>query len=234
MDAQKTYNRYAEALKKYYKDRDSSHGWSHVEKVAKNALYICQRENIKDEKSIRLIVLAALGHDIWDHKYVASDKEAEELRIRFAKDINELGFLAMDIDLLLRIIDSISFSKEFAMRQEGGEFDLEHHEERLRDIVSDADKLEALGEICIRRMIEYEIVSNIEGRGVSIEDHIHHIRKHCNEKLYLLIDENYIKTPTGRELARPLMSEMKAIVDDDLKLEVFIKSYLSEMNVLGM
>ena len=219
----KNYSRYADCIKKYYDGRDSSHGWNHVEAVCKNALTICMRENITNEKQLKIVMIASLGHDIWDHKYIG---EGEEINIKesFGCDLTNLGFLAADIDLIIRIIDCISFSKEYLLRNEGGEFDLEKPEELLRNIVSDSDKLEALGEICIKRMIEYEIQRNKS--QIQVQDHIKHIRKHCKEKLYILIDEGYIKTKTGLQLAYPLMNEMKRIVDDDTQLFKFIDNYL--------
>lgn len=210
-------------LKKYYENRDASHGWNHVLTVCKNALVICKTENINNERDLKIIMICALGHDIWDHKYISISEESI-IKKNFAEDINNLGFLLADVDLIIRIIDSISLSKEFEMRKEKKEFDLEKHEEILRNVVSDADKLEALGKICIERMIEYDINSN--SGEVSIEHHMDHIKKHCTEKLYFLIDEYYIKTRTGRLIAEPLMQEMRNIVDDDNLLENYIEEYL--------
>ena len=209
-------------LKKYYKGRDESHGWEHVQEVALNALHIARCENINNDRDTTIIVVSALGHDIWDHKYV--DPRLERIIKRmFNTDLQSLGILAADRDLITRIIDCISYFKEYEMRKNGESFDLEVPEEKLRNIVSDADKLEALGKVCIRRMIEYEIKKK---NSTALEDHVFHIKQHCNEKLYLLIDQGYFKTETGKMLAEPLMAELKEVVDDDLKLEKFIKDYL--------
>ena len=209
-------------LKKYYKGRDESHGWGHVQEVALNALYIARCEYINNDRDKTIIVVSALGHDIWDHKYI--DPRLERIIKRmFNTDLQRFGLLAADRDLITRIIDCISYSKESEMRKNGKSFDLEVPEEKLRNIVSDADKLEALGEVCIRRMIEYEIKKK---NSTTIEDHMAHIKQHCNEKLYLLIDQGYFKTEIGKQLAEPLMTELKEVVDDDLKLVKFIKDYL--------
>ena len=220
MNYPSNYSRYTEVLKKYYEGRDSSHGWEHVEKVCMNALTLCSEIGNFSDKDIKIIVIAALGHDIWDHKYVKK-KDQKKIKIRFKKNLCELGFLDMDRDLIVRIIDSISFSTEYKLRQEKIEFNFKKPEKRLRNIVSDADKLEALGKICVERMIEYEIVSN--NTKVPLEQHQRHIKRHCQEKLYLLIDEGYIRNRKASIKARPLMQEMKNIVDNDDVLEKFIK-----------
>ena len=217
------YARFIGVLKKYYEGRDSSHGWEHVEKVCQNAISLCSESEKFNERDLKIIIITALGHDIWDHKYV-NEEEEEAIKEKFIEDLMELGFMAMDRDLIIRIIDSISFSTEYQMRQKGKDFDLEVPEERLRHIVSDADKLEALGKICIIRMIEYEIISNEE--EVPLEQHMRHIQRHCQEKLYLLIDKGYIRTKAAIMRAKPLMEEMKSIVDNDEILEKFIKEYL--------
>ena len=218
------HKKYFNTLEKYYTGRDYSHGWEHVTRVCANALFICKYENITNERDIKIIIVSALGHDIWDHKYVGKHL-IEPIKQEFDNDMSNMGLLAADRDLIMRIIDNISFSKEFAMRQRGETFDLEVPEERLRDIVSDADKLEALGIICIERMIEYEL--HIQNTKVqNIQAHINHIKSHCQDKLYRLIEDKYIKTITGVELAQPLMAQMKNIVDNELRLEAFIKNYI--------
>ena len=111
------------------------------------------------------------------------------------------------------------------MRELGRQLDLTEEEKILRNIVSDADKLEALGTICIKRMIEYEIF--IE-KNTDITSHIRHIQKHCSEKLYLLLTHEYIKTKLGKELGEQRLTEMKNIVDNENVLINFIKEYLKE------
>ena len=219
------YEKYYKTIEKYYSGRDYSHGWEHVTKVCENALLICKYENISCERDIIIIILASLGHDIWDHKYV-SEYFIDEIKRCFDNDMLEMGILAADRELIIRIIDNISFSKEFIMRQNGKEFDLEVPEERLRNIVSDADKLEALGVICIQRMIEYDIhIKNTH----NIQAHFNHIKSHFQNKLSILIDEKYIKTQTGIRLAKPLMTQMKDIIDNDKTLEEFITNYIEKL-----
>lgn len=217
------YSKFLNLLKKYYENRDISHGWDHVIKVTHNALILAKASNIINTTDLKIIVLAALGHDIWDHKYIKDD-QIYNIKFLFDQDLLDLGILAMQRDLIIRIIDTISFSKEYKMRLNNEKFNFEVPEEKLRNIVSDADKLEALGINSIKRMIDYEINSN--SHTVSIDQHIQHITNHCKEKLYLLIKENYIKTPYAIKLATPLLLEMQEIVDNKVNLNKFISKYL--------
>ena len=43
----------------------------------------------------------------------------------------------------------------------------------------------------------------------TVEEHIKHIRDHCDEKLYILIKEKYIRTRIGRELAKDRLLKLK-------------------------
>ena len=222
------YEKYYKTIEKYYSGRDYSHGWDHVTKVCENALLICKYENICCEREIIIIIIASLGHDIWDHKYV-SEYLIDEIKKCFDNDMLEMGILASDRELIIRIIDNISFSKEFIMRQNGEEFDLEVPEERLRNIVSDADKLEALGAICIKRMIEYDIHIKKTDNTDNIQAHFNHIKYHFQNKLSRLITDNYIKTQTGIRLAKPLMTQMRDIIEEDKTLAEFINNYIEKM-----
>jgi HD superfamily phosphodiesterase len=222
---QTKYATYFKLMKKYYKERDISHGWLHVQQVLENAMFICKYENITNERDIKIIVIASLGHDIWDHKYITPALSIS-IKHMFNIDLERNGVLGADRDLIIRIIDNISFSNESALRISGKSFDLEVPEERLRDIVSDADKLESLGETCIKRMIDFEIHFN-KNQPVDIKRNMTCIKKHCRERLYILIEEKYIKTNTAIELAQPLMDKMKNIVENDLLLESFIKTHIN-------
>ena len=109
------------------------------------------------------------------------------------------------------------------MRKEGKKYNLPSHIMTLRNIVSDADKLEALGVPGIIRMIHYH---HHKHPKASIDDHAKHIIDHCEEKLYRLISERYIRTRKGRQLAGKLLNDMKKITNDRNKINKFIKRHL--------
>ena len=61
----------------------------------------------------------------------------------------------------------------------------------VRNIVSDADKLEAIGEIGVNRCCQY--TREKYGEDLSKEKLVSYVKEHCEEKLFLL-SEKYIKT----------------------------------------
>ena len=60
----------------------------------------------------------------------------------------------------------------------------------MRDLVSDADKLEAIGIIAIERMIDYRIECGdcVVVNEEFIQRLIKEMREHANEKLLVLVD----------------------------------------------
>ena len=76
----------------------------------------------------------------------------------------------------------------------------------MRHIVSDADKLEALGSIGMERAIGYTQHANPD---YSEEQIIADVKKHADEKLLRLADE-FMRTYTGKQIAKIRHSEMKS------------------------
>ena len=72
------------------------------------------------------------------------------------------------------------------------------------NIVSDADKLEAIGQIGITRALEYTRYANPTYTEQQV---IADVCKHANEKLLRLASE-FIRTPTARLLAHQRHQEM--------------------------
>ena len=123
----------SEAMQKH----DSGHGWSHIERVVRLALHICDCEGRGDRFTIEL---GALMHDIGDHKFAAHDGPAEIRRL--------LGSLGVDqpvIDEVVSINENISFSKGQSVIVKSDEL----------QIVQDADRLDAMGAIGIARAFSY-------------------------------------------------------------------------------
>ena len=80
----------------------------------------------------------------------------------------------------------------------------------MRDIVSDADKLEMLGKSGIERIIQYQMHKNPNTTSDELKIIIKDV---YDTKISILLDENYIKTQAGREMAKPLMQEMKKYIE---------------------
>jgi hypothetical protein len=86
---------------------------------------------------------------------------------------------------VLNIIDNISYSEE----AKGKLITLQEPYQTYRDIISDADKIEALGEVGLRRCIQFS------------EAHNGNVIEHCHEKLLKLLPNGFIRTESGKKLA---------------------------------
>ncbi|XWV25622.1 HD superfamily hydrolase [Tupanvirus deep ocean] len=150
---------------------------------------------------LHLITYASLLHDTVDHKY---KKNYEEKKLQLYVFLNtNAPTISKDV---IWIIENISYSKEVK-----NGYPL--HENRLvqlaRDIVSDADKLEALGTQGINRCRQYTISINPKLPEESITKLV---IEHCHEKLLKLTD-NFIRTKAGKEMALPLHQEIVQYVN---------------------
>ena len=196
--------------KKLYKNRDKSHGIMHVYKVRDNALDICNKLNITDLNIIIKIVAVALFHELWDQKYVSilSGEYIEIIKI-FRSELKKLYFSEHEIKDIEIIINNISLTREMELKKINQSINLKHLQ-LIRDIVSDADKLEMVGFSGMERIIEFQIYKYPETKSYELKLIVKDVYKN---KISKLLDENYIKTEPGRHMARPLMQEMKNYVD---------------------
>jgi hypothetical protein len=101
----------------------------------------------------------------------------------------------------MSIIDNVSYSKEVkGLRQNLGHIDNRH-----LDAVSDADRIESLGQEGINRCIEYtKVVGGQVPKDVVV---------HCHDKLLKLLPGGFFKTRRGRQLAIPLHEIVQNYVD---------------------
>jgi HD superfamily phosphodiesterase len=85
---------------------------------------------------------------------------------------------------------------------------------KVRDIVSDADKLEAIGEAGIKRCLEYQIHKYKEdspNQEIPHSQLIKQVVEHAHEKL-LRLREHFFRTKIGKEISLPLHNEMEILV----------------------
>lgn len=190
-----------EFVKEETKTYDSSHDVKHAIKVMDNVNKIkndIALDNLHENEYFnptKVILLSALLHDVCDHKY---DMKNE----KYSKMINKIKEYCNDkeTEIVLDIINNISFSKQKkGVSKNLGKYEI------LKDIVSDADKLEALGKVGLERCIEFtknKVVKNGDKKEI-----INNVVKHCEDKLLILKDK-YIKTKNGKKLAIPLHNEI--------------------------
>lgn len=133
-------------VKETLRNAESGHDWFHVERVWKNARKIAhmEKENNHPELNMLVVELAALLHDIADHKFHGGDVTVGgRVAGEFLKGFN----LDQDvINAVTDIINKISFKgANSANEMEGIE----------GKIVQDADRLDAIGAIGIARVFSY-------------------------------------------------------------------------------
>lgn len=181
MDIDKTL---LDFVKRHTKEFDSSHDVHHAIAVYCNALEISKNDYLFLNR--RILMYACLLHDVCDHKY--NHSLSKEDRNKFIeKQLNN----PVESQCVIDVIENISYSQEV----KGLRKTLPFPDNMFQDIVSDADKLEAIGQVGLDRCIAFTLA-----KGGKVPDEV---IQHCHDKL-LKIKDNYIRTMRGKELAEPL------------------------------
>jgi uncharacterized protein len=182
-------------LKREFADESTGHDWFHLERVWKNAKQIAATEG----GDLFVIELAALLHDIADHKFVA-DADAEAKR-RIQAMLSKVQVDQKTIDRVIDIVSKSSFKGgigENPMKQLEGL------------IIQDADRLDAIGAIGIARTFAFggkfgnllyhpDIPPATFKSAEEYRKNRTHTINHFYEKLLLLKDK--MNTPTGKRMA---------------------------------
>ena len=193
-----------------YEGRDILHGLHHVLKVRDNAMLICKQLNITDSYELIKIETAALFHDLWDHKYINdSSIEYKIIKDKFNDELKKKLLSDQEIKDIEIIINNISLSREIKLRNTDKLLSLKHLQ-LMRDIVSDADKVEMLGISGVQRIIQFQMH---KFPNTNLEQLKRIVKEVYNNKISKLLDEDFIKTKPGRQMATPLMEEMKNYIE---------------------
>lgn len=205
-------------VKNITKKRKESHGYNHMKKVAINAKIIMKDMKV-NSKQYRNVLIVAWLHDVADHKY---DKDGK-LRNKLIEFIKEIEPDKKINKLILSCIDMISFTKEKQKGYKYYEKILPSEWIIIRNIASDADKLEALGEIGIERCKQYS--QEKEGNQLSSNRLLKDVWEYCKEKI-LLLSSKYIHTNKGKELSKYLhKTTLDWLVKNGIKKEKLQKYY---------
>ena len=159
----------------------SGHDFDHTLRVYHMAVRIAGEEGA----DVRMVALAALLHDVDDHKLSPETCEKKDRAVAF---LEAQGMAAEEIRQIVEIISQISFSAG-----NGRPSTLEGM------CVQDADRLDAIGAIGIGRAFAF---GGSRGRRMHDPDGVDKTAtvQHFYDKLFLLKD--LMNTETGRKLAQ--------------------------------
>jgi len=174
---------------------DPSHDFFHVLRVRRLALHIANSENVKD---LLAVELAALLHDVDDHKY----KSIKEW-MPVPDFLRGLMIDEVTITKVLMIIENVSYSREVRMLKAGKQLPT------LPELgcVQDADRLDAIGATGVARTFAFggkrdtpfcSEVSKCEAGWEAVDPKT--TIGHFHDKLFKLKD--MMKTETGRSMAK--------------------------------
>jgi len=167
--------------------------------VYENALLIMKNMNLTQNQRRWAIIVAWL-HDVADHKYDLDGTIMNNV-ILFIEKIEPTP------NYIIECIKAVSFSTEKRMGYKHYENTLPPEWVIVRNIASDADKMEALGKMGVVRCIQYaqeQYEKKSEKNCIlSNEEQIQYVWNHSQEKI-LHLHKLYIHTEFGKLLAKPL------------------------------
>jgi uncharacterized protein len=169
---------------------DSSHDYQHILRVTSNANRILAAElkaNPTTTYDTSALFLAALLHDVGDHKYA---KPGEDVENQISALLRARGADAAFASKVQSIVKHVSYTHE--VRNPGAvAATLQQYPELA--IVQDADRLDAIGAVGAARCFSY-------GAAKCPDEPMTRAIDHFEEKLYKLAD--MMKTQSGRDMAQ--------------------------------
>ena len=176
--------------------RSDTHGHAHMKAVAETSSYLLFVDFFDKDGSMMLdTITAAWLHDVADHKYDYDGTLEQRL--------DEFGIANIpNYTDIKQVIKYVSYSTEHKALIAGTPLDFKQilgdYYSNIRDIVSDADKLESIGVKGMERSLTYNTDTNPTFTHAQV---IAEVRKIYNEKLVKLATQ-FIRTPTARTIAQ--------------------------------
>ena len=198
-----------EFVKQSFKGAEGGHDWFHTKRVLENSVHIAREENA----NLFVVQLAALLHDIADSKFHDGD---ETLGPKVASEfLKEQKVDQVSREHIVKIIESVSFKNSLSPLEKT-------FNSIEKQIVQDADRLDAIGAIGIARAFNYGGFKNRElynpnvtpNRNMSKEEYKKSAAptiNHFYEKLLLLKEK--MNTATGKKLAEKRHEFMLSYLD---------------------
>ena len=197
--------RYVEEFMNKY---DSSHDYTHIQRVLKLAKKIEADENSSDS-TVRynsdIITLASLLHDVGDRKYLKAGEDGETMVERLLLGFKADAALAAEVQA---IVNHVSYTKEVKNPAKVQAFLSQHRE---LAVVQDADRLDSIGAFGIARFFIYHA-----NHGDTLDESMTYFA----ERLENL--ECLMKTRTGREMAADrtgTVKEYRSSYEKEARLE---------------
>lgn len=211
------------------RDYDPSHAVQHFERVDRMALELAAVDRRFAREDTAVLRLAAWAHDVCDHKLCPRSKASSREAAMRAVLVKDCHLTMVNAQRVLVIADNISLSKEKV-----GKLDralLQQYDcEVLRDLVSDADKLDALGRQGLQRLVEHHAASFSRladlGSMPTLREDMRRLAKQ-----HLLPRRDYLRTPAAIERGGGLIAEMQSILDDDEALTRLCEQTLETMAI---
>lgn len=204
-EQQEILNKTYQFAEKYHSTDNSGHDFEHIKRVYANMNTLLKNE---PEANPFICRMSALLHDVDDHKMHTDGKVAE----RF---LQSTGLDKTRISAILETIDAISFSKSGANP---------HFDTLEMQLLSDADKLDAMGAIGICRALNYGFSYHQplfkEDELPCQENNEKHIINHFFAKLLLL--KGAMQTAVGKKEAE---KRHKFMIE-------FLQQFFAEQNLV--
>jgi len=193
---------------------DGAHDADHILRAMHTAHDILSSDyRDKDQLFWYATIVVAGIHDYTgiDHKFLDSNGAALECLRSFLRGLNLIGHIGLDLtDDLINVARHISYSKENNAIMAGKPLDFkallsnpnlpEAH--IIRDIVSDADKLDTIGIHGVPRLVRFirYTLRKEYGRDPTNSEVYQLVFDYSQQKI-LRLKDNFIRTTTGKQLA---------------------------------
>jgi uncharacterized protein len=176
---------------------DESHNFNHALRVKNLATKIAISEKLNDTEIFE-VILAALVHDINDHKYNSSDNQEDILRNFFENILDK-----HTTEKVIYLACNVSLSKEIEMVKINTKC-IDYNLNKQLDCIRDADRIESLGSMGISRYFTYGIIH----RNSNIDT----IIKNIEHRTGILMQ--HIKTNEGKRISNDKYNIVKMFIDD--------------------
>ncbi len=208
MDSGQQITEIEKLVKNYFFEECTGHDWWHSHRVRQTGLYIARKE----KADLFIVEASALLHDVGDYKFHDGDEEIGGKIVE--KWLLEIDIDQKQIDCILDIVTNLSFMKSLKSKEEPGNHVLTIEAK----VLSDADRLDAMGAVGIARTFAFggffkqeihnpEILPNESMTREEYKNKKSTSINHFYEKLLKLKDS--MLTGTGNEIAQSRHAYMK-------------------------